>query len=1031
MLLQTCFLIITALIVIYITRRGKAANKKYQDPIVTKRKQRDKQSFLDEQEEMINGFMIYNGLGNVKGQIVENAVKISAGVSIEENFYIVSGTIGIFHNRQQIGTLRAGDITLSSFELLGLKFGAVRRTLTDVMAAPLPAGNRIVSLYALEKTCIEPVMRYFRAYDVLLQYENIFCNSFSKFLSEFNIEKRPRTLKYKKNEAIDLDRTVAWVESGALNINGTIFTRNRIFGYLGLVFSSCSQGFTVTAESDTTIQCVSYEGIFVRPPLDISIFERMLCNSYSTSLVGSNASLNNISSSHNNFATSSHKTDDFSTFNREIKENSELKENGNKIESYSKIEINNKIETENKRYTENKIETDSKKICNNARRSKSCGDLRNPERSNELDFLFLVGLTTRWDRVPPYYKIISAGDKCEDIYLVENIELGTRECISNEPFKEDYSTKSASDLIKISSRMVERAIHRNPEFYKTLHMKMTQKRVINKVVLIVPSENSCLDFVNKLHRALFSDSILIRNRDVLHMMKNQATGKIGELILKSYLDSLKSRHKIIMVYMENTWSRVLRMFSRVSDLIFVVGTEITPNIFDTRIVEFVQLYTKREPVKRTANRLLRLLSRVGKNTPGDLIHSDDESASDDEFHYINSSDIVNNGGINNNGINNDINIRNNDINIRNNENKGALKSYVDIDPLMQHKYPLYRRIHHVVCSSEQRDAGTAELPETRTKNKTLKSDPKISCDSKDFERLARYLLEERVGLVLGGGGARGFAHVGVIKALEEENIVVDCIGGTSMGAFIGAAYASENDFMSLYLKGRALSRSAASTWKSLLDLTFPYVSMFSGKGLERHLKNTFRDMKIQNLWLEFYCVTTSLLKQDEHVHFNGPVWKWVRASMSLCGLLPPVYHKNEYYLDGAYMNNVPADVMKSLGVSKVIAVDVTDTEADFEPYDSKSGLVLLLKRWLAFKKYLSWSELQYRLAFLSTTKKIRNLENETLLIRPNLHSYKGLDFKYYDEIVAKGYEAAKATIQKWREEGLISKRRRNTRTRSI
>lgn len=154
--------------------------------------------------------------------------------------------------------------------------------------------------------------------------------------------------------------------------------------------------------------------------------------------------------------------------------------------------------------------------------------------------------------------------------------------------------------------------------------------------------------------------------------------------------------------------------------------------------------------------------------------------------------------------------------------------------------------------------------------------------------------------------------------------------------------------------------------------------------------------------------------------------------MSICGYLPPVFIKNEMLVDGAYTNNVPVDVMKSLNIRKIIAVDVgSQFQPDVDVYDCSSGFILLFKKYFASKKYLFANDIQYRLAFLSTEKKIKLLEKDSLLIRPDLYNYKVSDFKNFDEIVACGYETAKKLIKEWKSKGLISKSSKNVRRNSI
>ena len=155
-------------------------------------------------------------------------------------------------------------------------------------------------------------------------------------------------------------------------------------------------------------------------------------------------------------------------------------------------------------------------------------------------------------------------------------------------------------------------------------------------------------------------------------------------------------------------------------------------------------------------------------------------------------------------------------------------------------------------------------------------------------RLARSLRRQSVGLVLAGGGARGFAHVGVLMALEEEGVPVDLLGGTSMGSFVGGLYAKEPTALLTRIITRRLAVHMSSTWNQLMDLTVPVVSYFSGFRMNKVLEPLFRGAKIEDCWLPFFCMTLDLVSCVPIVHRNGTLWRYVRASMALVGFLPPL-----------------------------------------------------------------------------------------------------------------------------------------------
>ncbi|KAF5909228.1 neuropathy target esterase-like isoform X3, partial [Clarias magur] len=177
----------------------------------------------------------------------------------------------------------------------------------------------------------------------------------------------------------------------------------------------------------------------------------------------------------------------------------------------------------------------------------------------------------------------------------------------------------------------------------------------------------------------------------------------------------------------------------------------------------------------------------------------------------------------------------------------------------------------------------------------------------DFSRLARVLTGNSIALVLGGGGARGCSHVGVIKAMEEAGIPIDLVGGTSIGSFIGALYAEERSAVRVKQRAREWSKAMNSVFKTVLDLTYPITSMFSGSAFNTSISHVFEDKQIEDLWLPYFNVTTDITASSMRVHKDGCVWRYVRASASYTPYLPPLCDPKDGHLlvDGCYVNNVP------------------------------------------------------------------------------------------------------------------------------
>ena len=296
----------------------------------------------------------------------------------------------------------------------------------------------------------------------------------------------------------------------------------------------------------------------------------------------------------------------------------------------------------------------------------------------------------------------------------------------------------------------------------------------------------------------------------------------------------------------------------------------------------------------------------------------------------------------------------------------------------------------------------------------------------DFHRLARRLCGRSVGLVLGGGGARGIAHVGVIKALEESSIPIDIIGGTSIGSFIGALYARDADVVPMYGRAKKFAGRMGSMWRFALDLTYPTVSYTTGHEFNRGIFKTFGDSQIEDFWLEFYCNTTNLSRSRPEYHSSGYIWRYVRASMTLAGLIPPICDEGSMLCDGGYIDNLTVSHMKGLGADVIFAVDVGSID-DNTPQaygDSLSGFWTVVNRWNPFSSCPNpptLSEIQARLAYVSS---IENLERAKtmpgcLYMRPPIDPYGTLEFGKFDEIYHLGYTFGLKYLEKLRNEGSL------------
>ncbi len=190
----------------------------------------------------------------------------------------------------------------------------------------------------------------------------------------------------------------------------------------------------------------------------------------------------------------------------------------------------------------------------------------------------------------------------------------------------------------------------------------------------------------------------------------------------------------------------------------------------------------------------------------------------------------------------------------------------------------------------------------------------------DFDRLARRISGRSVGVVLGGGGPRGFAHLGVIRALEEAGVPIDMIGGASIGSMVAVVFALDLDHDD---RVAIMERGLVGT-RGLFRPTLPLVSLTSSKRIVRMLRDPsyLGDGNVEDTWLPWYCVSTNLSRGHAVVHERGPAWLAIRASVALPGVLPPVHSDGDLLVDGGVLNNLPVDAMQERLDGRIVAVDL-------------------------------------------------------------------------------------------------------------
>lgn len=285
-----------------------------------------------------------------------------------------------------------------------------------------------------------------------------------------------------------------------------------------------------------------------------------------------------------------------------------------------------------------------------------------------------------------------------------------------------------------------------------------------------------------------------------------------------------------------------------------------------------------------------------------------------------------------------------------------------------------------------------------------------------YGRLARRLTGNAVALALSGGGARGYAHLGVFRALQERGVAIDMIGGTSMGGLLAAAIAMDWPYETIL----ALSHQFANP-RALFDYTLPLVSLMASEKLTTVVRDNLGEATIEDLWRPFFAVSTNLTRAETVVHRDGPLWHAVRATISIPGLFAPVSDGHgDVLVDGGLMNNFPADVMRDLVEGGQIIGVALDHGARRESYDFEpavSGWRVLRRRLSPFTESLhvpSLAGLLMRSAMINSTQQVNLTRQQTdLLIEPNVSGYGLLDFADYREIIELGYAAAVGPLTAW------------------
>lgn len=272
----------------------------------------------------------------------------------------------------------------------------------------------------------------------------------------------------------------------------------------------------------------------------------------------------------------------------------------------------------------------------------------------------------------------------------------------------------------------------------------------------------------------------------------------------------------------------------------------------------------------------------------------------------------------------------------------------------------------------------------------------------DIARMVRRLQGRALGLVLSGGGARGFAHIGVLRALREAGLEIDYVAGASIGAIMAAGIAADWSLprtLAIYRRGFVRSNP-------LSDWTVPLVALRRGHKVASLLRGAHGELEIEDLPIPFFCVSSDLTEGRLRVHDSGPVWRALRASCAIPGLLPPVFHDGHILVDGGVIDNLPVAQMHRRMVGAIVAVDVGGDfrlETDLDEAWTPPWWQVLPELWGRHRRP-GLGALVLRAGMVSSdaaTRQQRRLSH--VVFQPPLADIDLLAWKRFDQAVELGY----------------------------
>ncbi|WP_210409897.1 patatin-like phospholipase family protein [Leptospira wolffii] len=295
----------------------------------------------------------------------------------------------------------------------------------------------------------------------------------------------------------------------------------------------------------------------------------------------------------------------------------------------------------------------------------------------------------------------------------------------------------------------------------------------------------------------------------------------------------------------------------------------------------------------------------------------------------------------------------------------------------------------------------------------------------EFDRVARRMEGKAVGVALAGGGAKGFAHLGVLRALSESGIPVDILGGTSSGSIMAGLFAMGYDFE----ESLRLIREVWIEAKLTRDYTLPFVSLLRGAKYSKAIREFFGNRKIETLWIPYLAVACDLTHSRPKIFDRGELWKAIRASTSLPGIFPPFYNEGALYVDGGLWDNLPGSLVRERGADILISVDLgTGSQPNKDqtygslvenkqPGEGPSSLQLIGNRFLSKEQRYSYpniGELFMRSLLLSSRNNLLHTkEVSDIFVELPVRDFSTFDWDEYRRLYEIGFEHSQSRVKEW------------------